>query len=92
MCHFDSAWKTVGTDLQHRHQIKPEQSQIIEVIGGQIFTTEMGMDEPQSSQTSGSPTETTNLRDYQMFSITYDDVADVPVSAHQDTDLASQFV
>ena len=47
---MNDSGKTVRPHRQGRHQVEPEENEVRQVVAGQRFVSEVGVDEPQSTQ------------------------------------------
>lgn len=82
--------KAIMANLDHGHQIKSEESQIIQIVCSKIFTQEVCMHKSQSPQTTRPPSEAADLGNRQLFSTSDDYVSDVPISAEQHAHLTTE--
>jgi hypothetical protein len=85
-------WATILPNLNHCNHVQPEQGEIIQVVRGQGFTSEMGVYQSQATKPAGPSTKTSNLRDMQLFSISDNHVAHRSIPAHQHSNLTANLV
>jgi hypothetical protein len=55
MSYFYPAGKAVLAYFEHGHQIKSQESQVVEIVGSQALAQQVGMNEPKTPQTAGTP-------------------------------------
>jgi len=79
--------KAVLSRFQGTDQIETQESQVRQVVCGELFTGQVGVDQAKPPKTAGGGAKTVQGRDQDVVVRPYDDVRDFPPAGHKKTDL-----
>jgi len=83
--------ESLVVDAHSGDEVQTKEGQVVEVIAGEGFFFEVGMDQTQSTKAATSDTDTTEIRQEQPGGIADKDMLDVPTPVDQDADLPTEF-
>jgi hypothetical protein len=84
----DLARKSVFFGRQGADEVEPQQREVREIVPGERFPVEVGVDEPQPLEAALAGAELVEVRDHDLAVIPHDDKVDVALAADEDADLA----
>ena len=76
-----------GRRVEHRDGVEPQQHEVVEVVGAERLSPEVGVDEAQPAEAAEAAPQTPDVGEVEPGRISDDDVADGPVAADEDADL-----
>ena len=87
MGRVDRARKPVFLRRHGADEVEAQQGQVREIVPGEPFPVEMGVDEPQPLETALAGAELVEAGDHDLAVIPHDDKMDVALAADEDADL-----
>ena len=87
MGEVDPSGQAVPQHLDRRHQVEPQQGEVVEVVAGQRLPLQMGVDEPQAAEAADAAAQAADVGQGEAVGVAHDDVADDAVAPEQDSDL-----
>ena len=87
---LDAAGQAVRQHLDGGDQVEAQERQVVQVVLGQRLALEMGVHEAQTAETADTAAQTTHVGKVEALGVAEDDVADDPVAAEEDADLAAE--
>ncbi len=88
--HLDTTRLAVFSGLHHGHRIETQQGQVVEIVGGERFATQVGMHEAQATETPHTSAQATDVGQVQGRGVAHHHIADVTLPPDHHSDLAPE--
>ena len=88
--HLDAAGFAVRAHFDHRHGVETQQGEVVQIVVGERFTAQVGMDQPQRAEPADTAAQAADVGQLELLGVADDDVADVAIAFHQHADLTAE--
>ena len=73
--------------FDRRHEVEPQQGEVVEVVAGERLAFQVGVDEPQAAEAADAAAQAADVGEGEAVGVPHDDVAHVAFAPEQDSDL-----
>ena len=87
---LDAPGQPAVANLHHRHEVEPQQCQVVEIVEAEGLSLEMSVHESKAAEAPGSTAQTTDVGKHEPARVADDDVADRSVASDQNAHLAAE--